>query len=316
MPESGLFRSWRAALPALVGSVLLCAGLFCAPAQAQVNVATPASIAPPTMTGLQQIWQSHSLLVLMCGVMVLLLVVAVAVLTLLARRLARARAALAEEVRLEADGRRQLRALFDALPDLVWVKDPAGRYAACNRAFLEFNSLEEERVIGRQTSDLLPASLARDLAEEDREAMGTLRPVRAQHWLPVHSGGSEVLFETVRLALRDENGVPVGLLGVARDVTATFRARAELGQRMRELACLYDVFRLTEDPASPVDEVLAAVAARLPAALRHPDAALVWIEYGDSRFGAAPESRADAAGDSLRREFSGEAGRRGALAVV
>ena len=316
MPEYGLSRIWRVALRALPGGVWLSAGLFSGQALALVNVATPASFAPSTLTGREELWQNHTLLVLVCGATLLLLGVTVAVLTLLARRLERARAILAEEVCLEADGRRQLRALFDALPDLVWVKDPAGRYAACNRAFLDFNSLEEDRVIGRQTSDLLPASLARELAGEDLEAMGTRRPVRAQHWLPGHSGGSDVLFETVRLALRDDDGVPVGLLGVARDITATFRARAELGQRMRELACLYDVFRLTEDPASPVHEVLAAVAARLPAAFQHSDAALVWIEYGDARFGAASESCADALGDSLRREFSGEAARRGALAVV
>ena len=152
---------------------------------------------------------------------------AVAALAVITRRLSQARAALAAEVALEADGRRQLRALFDALPDLVWVKDLEGRYAACNRSFLQFIGLPEDEVIGRRTTELLALSLASELAEEDREALGTLGAVRAQHWFPTRDGG-ELLFDTARLALRDEAGDPVGVLGVARDVTATFRARASL----------------------------------------------------------------------------------------
>ncbi len=272
----------------------------------------PAASPSPDFSAL---WAEHPRTVLFIGALLVLLLAAVLALGLLARRLTQARAALTAEVLLESDGRRQLRALFDALPDLVWVKDPAGRYAACNRAFLDYNDLEEEEVIGLQASDLLPAELARELESDDRKALGTLKPVHVQHWLS-GADGSATLFEVVRLALRDDAGVPVGLLGVARDITATFTARAELGQRMKELACLYDVFRLTEDSTNPVAEVLSAVASRLPAALRHDGSVLAWIEYDGKYFGAAAEARAGAAGECLSREFEADAGRRGSLRVA
>ena len=274
----------------------------------------PHDVVPPGV--MEDVWNYHRGVVLLIGVMVLLLISAVVALAVIARRLTRARAALRDEVLLEADGRRQLRALFDALPDLVWVKDLEGRYAACNRAFLSFHELAEEDAIGRRTPELLPVQLSRELANEDKEALGAMVPVRAQHWLPNVRDGGELLFEVVRLALRDERGDAVGVIGVARDITGTYTARAALGQRMKELACLYDVFRITEDPAANVQEVLAAVAARVPGALQRDDRALGWIEYDGTSFGASAEDRAGASGDSLRRGFSGEDGKRGELAVV
>ena len=80
MPECGLSRIWRVALRALAGGVWLSAGLFSGQALALVNVATPASFAPSTLTGREELWQNHTLLVLVCGATLLLLGVTVAVL--------------------------------------------------------------------------------------------------------------------------------------------------------------------------------------------------------------------------------------------
>ena len=273
----------------------------------------PFDVSPPP--NLSDVWEQHATKIVLVACMLLFLLLAVTALTVIARRLSRARAALAAEVALEADGRRQLRALFDALPDLVWVKDLEGRYAACNRSFLQFNGLQEEQVVGRRTTDLLSLSLAGQLVDEDREALGTMGTVRAQHWFPAREG-TELLFDTVRVALRNEAGDPVGLLGVARDVTGTYRARSELDQRMRELACLYDVFRLTEEPGHSVSDVLAAVAARMPAAMQHGDTAIAWIDYDGESFGAVEPVRGSATGDSLRHDVAGPGGRQGVLACA
>ena len=69
------------------------------------------------------------------------------------------------------------------------------------------------------------------------------------------------------------------LRGLLKLRTAAMKhAQRSLQERVKEITCLYDVFRLTEDHAQPLPSMLQAVAARLPKAWCHPDAAVVRIE--------------------------------------
>ncbi len=76
-------------------------------------------------------------------------------------------------------------------------------------------------------------------------------------------------------------------------------ARYDLGERMKELSCLYDVMTLTEDASLDLDEMLVTVAQRLPAAMRYPDIASGWINYKGRRYGGS------AAGEHLSVCFGG-----------
>lgn len=66
---------------------------------------------------------------------------------------------------------------------------------------------------------------------------------------------------------RDANSTPVSLLGVAHDVTAVTRLESALRERIKELRCMYEVFRLTEDENQADEALMSAVAAALPAGL-------------------------------------------------
>jgi two-component system sensor histidine kinase/response regulator len=80
------------------------------------------------------------------------------------------------------------------------------------------------------------------------------------------------------------------IVTLADGVTERRIAQYELGERMKELSCLYDVSRLTERDDLALPELLQAVAARLPVAMRFPDIAVGVVEHagvahGDSRPG-------------------------------
>ena len=55
--------------------------------------------------------------------------------------------------RLARDNR-QLRALLDAVPQLLYVKDAEGRYVFVNRAFAELVGRPIENVLGRTLKEL------------------------------------------------------------------------------------------------------------------------------------------------------------------
>ena len=71
------------------------------------------------------------------------------------------------------------------------------------------------------------------------------------------------------------------LLALRTVVLERQQARQALAQRVQELACLFDINRITERDELELPAMLAEVAARLPAALRQPDQVQVCIAYGD-----------------------------------
>ncbi|MFM7786326.1 MAG: PhnD/SsuA/transferrin family substrate-binding protein, partial [Gammaproteobacteria bacterium] len=236
--------------------------------------------------------KEHLAVVLVMLALAAALVVIALALAVNQRRLRQVSAALAEKAEREAEGRRELRTLLDTLPDLVWVKDPEGHYTACNRAFWEFANLREDQIIGETMRVLLDGGTAKVFSAEDEEALGTSLPVRAQHWMPRRTDGKLLLLDTERVAIRDPEGNPTGVLGIARDITESYLARQELDQRLRQLSCLYDVLQLTSDPDASVSTVLQSVASRAPSGLRADPRARVSVVVGSTRFGP------DLAGDA------------------
>ncbi len=93
----------------------------------------------------------------------------------------------------------------------------------------------------------------------------------------------------------------VSVLALRDSIMARQQAQYDLAERMKELACLYDVKALTENRSGALSDILAAVVQRLPAGLRYPERAVGWIDYQGQRYG----SRAD--GESLSVRFGGTA---------
>ena len=55
------------------------------------------------------------------------------------------------------------------------------------------------------------------------------------------------------------------------NIAAREAVQADLAERVKEQACLYDIFRMTEEDDTRADALIALVVARLPAAMRYPD---------------------------------------------
>ena len=88
-----------------------------------------------------------------------------------------------------------------------------------------------------------------------------------------------------------------------RDTSLNYRtAQYNLGERMKELSCLFDVFRVTQRDDFNLELILETVAARLPAAMRYPEIAVGRIECGQQYFGA------EICGTQLEAEFVGPNG--------
>jgi PAS domain S-box-containing protein len=132
--------------------------------------------------------------------------------------------------------RTMLRTLIDTLPDLVWLKDPQGRYLACNARFEQFFGAREKDIVGRTDHDYVDAALADSFRTHDRLAVESNDLTVNEEEITFASDGHRELLKTVKKPLRTTTGDLVGVLGIGHDVTASRRQEAALQESRERLA--------------------------------------------------------------------------------
>jgi PAS domain S-box-containing protein len=130
------------------------------------------------------------------------------------------------EAALEAE-RVRLRTLIDTLPALVWLKDPEGAYLACNRRFAEMVGVPESELLGRTADDLLPAASAAAVRDHDRAAIAQGGPIVREEQFSFFDG-RVVLHESTKTPMFGADGRLIGVLGIARDISAQREAEAAM----------------------------------------------------------------------------------------
>ncbi|MCX7173241.1 MAG: PAS domain S-box protein [Proteobacteria bacterium] len=120
------------------------------------------------------------------------------------------------------------RTLVHTIPDLVWLKDPEGVYLGCNPQFERFFGATEAEIVGKTDYDFLGREQADLFRENDRKAMAAGKPSSNEEWLTFADTGYRGLFETVKTLMRDRAGKPIGVLGIARDITERMATEEEL----------------------------------------------------------------------------------------
>ena len=158
----------------------------------------------------------------------LLTLLAIAGITVLAMRLGVANRRLAASRKEAERSASQLQSLVKTMPDLIWFKDQEGVYLSCNPRFESFFGASEGEIRGKTDYDFVDKELADSFREHDRKAMAAAGPSVNQEWISFASDGHRELLETIKCPVFDKEGQLLGVLGVARDITALTQAVEEL----------------------------------------------------------------------------------------
>jgi PAS domain S-box-containing protein len=221
--------------------------------------------------GFQQIWHDHAPIIVAGSVLFAALLFLLTTLTRIAVRLR------AERGRV-ARGRRQLEELLATLPDLVWMKDPEGRYLFCNRVFGRFFGVDADSLIGRRDDAILDATTAVNARADDAASAARHGPITFEETVINRSDSKRYLLLTTKIAVRDDDGL-IGVLGVARDITGVRETESRLRVRIEEQHCLNLVLAATENLETPIDEMLGAVAITLSAVFLFGDDSCAAVEW-------------------------------------
>ncbi|MCO6412218.1 MAG: PAS domain-containing protein [Thiogranum sp.] len=164
---------------------------------------------------------------------------------------------------------RQMQAMLDNVPAVVYLKDLQGRYLLVNRQFRERFHIGDAAVTGKSDYDLFPAAQAETLRFNDSRVLQECRP--AQFDESVDVDGETRHFLTIKFPVLTPEGMPQALGGASTDVTHARQLAREM-DALREQVLHADrvarVSALSTSLAHELSQPLTAMLSNAQAGLR------------------------------------------------
>ena len=114
----------------------------------------------------------------------------------------------------------QLQMMLDSIPDLMFCKDNDLKYTQCNKHFEDFIGVSEEEITGKTDADgaWLSVDSQKKISNVEKSVMKEKNSIKYEEYVSSPISGKGCYFETVKAPLI-QDGVVVGMMGIARDIT-------------------------------------------------------------------------------------------------
>lgn len=116
-----------------------------------------------------------------------------------------------------SESEEQLRAILDASPGAVYVKDLQGRYLLVNNKSEALIGLPREQILGKTDHEFLSKEVADALQANDLRVLKTGRPLSEEENLPQEDGART--FISTKFPLYDSEGNLYATCGISTDIT-------------------------------------------------------------------------------------------------
>jgi PAS domain S-box-containing protein len=135
--------------------------------------------------------------------------------------------------------RKLLRTLIDNIPDPVYVKDTLCRKFIANLADVgNMGRKSESEVLGKDDFEFFPHGIASLFYADDQHVLQTGEAVLNREEFFFDKDGNKQWLLTSKIALKDETGTIIGIVGIGRDITKKKEAEEALlesEQRYRDI---------------------------------------------------------------------------------
>lgn len=155
-----------------------------------------------------------------------------------------------------------LNSVIENIPDMVFVKRAQDlRFVRLNRTGEHFLQISRENLIGRTAFEVFSHEVAEFFTSQDRETLAERKLLDIIEQ-PVTTADGVRYLHTKKIPIIDENGMPIYLLGISRDVTLARQEqekRLELEQRLRQAEKMESIGTLAGGIAHDFNNILSSV---------------------------------------------------------
>ena len=143
---------------------------------------------------------------------------------------------LAEEALRESE--KKMAVILDSVDAYIYIKGMDYRYTYANRKVCELFGRPMEQIVGREDDVFFDVLSAANLRRNDRRVIENGERVVEEELNSTVDGRITSAYLSVKIPLRDANGVITALCGISTDITPRKRAEAELEQYRHHLEAL------------------------------------------------------------------------------
>ncbi|MFC2050815.1 PAS domain S-box protein [Chloroflexota bacterium] len=123
--------------------------------------------------------------------------------------------------------RQEFKLIVDSSPIIVFYKDIKGRFVRVNKALAQALKIPEEQFVGKTAFDFYSNKIAQGMTNDDQEVFKSGRP--KLNIIEQYESASGLRWvQTDKVPIFDENGVVIGLVGFAQDITERRQAEEAL----------------------------------------------------------------------------------------
>ena len=134
-----------------------------------------------------------------------------------------------------------LSTVIDNIPDMIFIKDAQDlRFVRVNHSFERILGLNREELLGRSDYDFFPGIQADFFTGKDREVLesGKVLSIPEEGVESTHLGTR--ILRTTKVPIFDDAGQPAYLLGIAEDITETWKAEQALQKTETRFRTLFN----------------------------------------------------------------------------
>lgn len=181
--------------------------------------------------------------------------------------------------------------VFEMAGALIVVLDAEGRIVLFSQGCEAVTGYKAEEVEGRKLFDLLiPPEELKGVKSTFKDLKSSGFPSEYENHWRTKTGGNR-LISWSNTVIHGDAGEVEFIVSIGLDITERMQVEEELkrrthdlGERVKELNCLYGISRLREDPKLSVPEILQRIVELIPPAWHYPGITCARIRVGDESY--------------------------------